>query len=1012
MHPLIRMTKQQRTAKEEVAPKKDFHAEDINQRYLNKYRAKPDQRFVSAFDTTVRLHQKLFGSLTNKSQYHIGKIFQDDGFQTLSLLKDATVVESFRLSIPLDFSKVMAALGQCLTRVAEGRRPVSDPIVRDSYWMGQYASAMQNFYSIDPRSIIGGLLELEDLWAKDGPDARLALAAARGYALLHMGLYPDYMQYKDEFSSTALAWLALARSMDPALSTGREETLLAMSMGYTAYAERLLEKSPATVKNASDRIFDAYMRKDLETLKKMKGEGSRVLGYYFLARLYRKNGLHKKAAEISAELFQRFPNHYPTFVELIYSADLGVAKRLSVFYPLDILARTTFGVSMESVGDPELWKKRFEAFSGGESEEGCVSIAKFEELLSAWKPLEENRARGGFIDDRQIKNIFRTLYSGALYLRFNILLKRWGVVERAENFCKAISGEMESHPIVLLMSALVQEELGNQKQADAISRRILNAPQTSAAIAIKAYFCTNDMTHKLEFAPMVAGKTDGRPGHLTNMGYVFQWLHHYDMAETYYRLAIEQDPYDYSNYRYLAWVTRSDEPISKALNRFSNDYVFLEEAGDYYSELDDPVMKEKALKCYDQALAFVPSRDDLWQKKADMLRDLNRHEEAVQTLEEWLRKYGGNDLATTLIRASLAARYLDLNQPGKALDTLESEADSYQAGAMMNLAKIYEALGRIEDAEAMLKKALDRYPTINHVLSKSAAFMWRNGRNLEAARLIAKGRKLNGASSRWYFDDFMSVFASAPKDRILSEIKLLAENGMTTWEISAMGFRFEKNGRPDVAFALVSRAVPKNYMLQLENIADQYKLLKDWKGKSAADRIVASQLSPRVNIYFSIVLFKEGMFDLLFSGIRNPDDYEPQHREFMWLMKLAAWKAFDGPAEAAVEFDRHYRSKGADYYHTIGKYLMGMIPRPALLEAIKSPKQICEISYYIGFAERLKGNFPEAANWYHICLETGLSNNGEYHWASDELFWWAHMGTRKRHRIVADDIRAYHQKSI
>ena len=76
---------------------------------------------------------------------------------------------------------------------------------------------------------------------------------------------------------------------------------------------------------------------------------------------------------------------------------------------------------------------------------------------------------------------------------------------------------------------------------------------------------------------------------------------------------------------------------------------------------------------------------------------------------------------------------------------------------------------------------------------------------------------------------------------------------------------------------------------------------------------------------------------------------------------------------------------------------------------MKTAKQRCEFSYYIGLAERLKNNFSEAANWYHLCQETLLENNGEFHWASNEVFWWAHMGTRKRHRLVGDDIRAYRQ---
>ena len=85
-----------------------------------------------------------------------------------------------------------------------------------------------------------------------------------------------------------------------------------------------------------------------------------------------------------------------------------------------------------------------------------------------------------------------------------------------------------------------------------------------------------------------------------------------------------------------------------------------------------------------------------------------------------------------------------------------------------------------------------------------------------------------------------------------------------------------------------------------------------------------------------------------------------------------------------------------------------MISREDALAKIKSPKQRCEFAYYIGLSERLKARFPEAANWYQLCRETLLQNNGEYHWASDELFWWSHMGTRNRHKLMSDDMRVYH----
>lgn len=54
----------------------------------------------------------------------------------------------------------------------------------------------------------------------------------------------------------------------------------------------------------------------------------------------------------------------------------------------------------------------------------------------------------------------------------------------------------------------------------------------------------------------------------------------------------------------------------------------------------------------------------------------------------------------------------------------------------------------------------------------------------------------------------------------------------------------------------------------------------------------------------------------------------------------------------------------------------------------------------------LKGNFRNAAIWYQICRETMLQNNGEYHWATTELFWWSKLGLLNRHRLPSADVEA------
>ncbi|MBU1055565.1 MAG: tetratricopeptide repeat protein [Proteobacteria bacterium] len=979
---------------------------DIYHEFLDRYTVRPDTRFINSFKILAKLYGKYRNLSENDPAFSIGNVIHDGKMASIPVIKDENVVTTIALTADMTFADVLQTLDQCLSKIDEGNLRVTANPQRGIYWMSEYEAAISNFHRIDPRRIIEGLSDIERLWQKEGPDSRLLLAAAKGYALLYMSLYPDRMQYADDFASYSLGFLALARHVDPGISSFREEALIAMNMGYTAHADRLLKSSFDKPDEPTDKIIDAYMKKDFKVLQDLQGDGSNVLSYYLLARLYRESGLYREAEEMTKGLLKRIPDHYPTIMEAIYSSDLSVAKILTILYPLDILADMEQKVSPGTLKIRKKWSERINAFAGDPSTGSSTSIQQFENLLSNWHLPDGNEGYGFFINEQQIKNIYKSLYSGAVYLRFKILLNRWNTVDKAENYVRAISEGDETSLVAMIMLAEANNELGNFEQVKSICEKIVNHPETSASLAMKAYLCVDDYQVKLKFAPAIFKKLDGRPVNLTRMGRVFQQIYNYDMAGDFYSLALKKDPFYFSNYQSLAKVAGTHVPITCNLENFSYNFLFLEKAGDYLARHEEPVYKIKALDCYDKALKLAPSRNRLWKQKAKILQNLKRYEESAEVLKKWLKKYGRNDLVTTIYKSKLANIYLDMGKPKIAFKVLSDEIDSYQGGFMMSLARTYEDLKKPEEAEKIYHKALTRYPTGSHILSGAAAFMWRFGRDKEAAEYIEKGRLLNGKFSRWYFDDYMKIFSQATEERIMKAFDHIAA-GAGVWEISSLAFYFEKVKRPEIAYWLLTKVKAATRMQQLENTVNIYKVLRKWKGVDQAGKFLAPNLTPQSMGPLSMILFKEGQFDLILTELKNPNDYQEDFREFMWLMKLMAWQACNQPEQDLPEFTRHYENNSPDYYHSIGKYMMGLISRSDLLRLIKSPKQRCEFLYYIGFSERMKGNFREAANWYQICLETGLSNNGEYHWASDELFWWAHMGTTNRHKKVSDDISAY-----
>lgn len=999
---------------------------DMYQAFLYQYCLRPDTRFIKTFEILAERFGEYFSGQPGQNPYRMGEVLSNGKEIVVPLLKKGQAVAEIKVPLPMTFLQAMVAFNEWIVAMEKGSEQLKATTSKASLWQ-ELKNAEGNINMVDPRAIITGLTQLEGLRQEAGPDVKILQAATRGYAMLLMVLYPDKMDYADSLAAYGLSFLALAKRLDPTVPLIREEALLAMNMGYTAYASKLLQSSLEASPNPIDKTFDAFMRQDLAALKGLQGEGSRVLGYYLLARLYRDMGLHREAEQVATELLNRFPGLYPIVVQIIYSGHLSIAKILTVIYPLDILSSLEGAVSPKSLRDEKTWQERVKGFAGEKSESN-ISLTRFESLLAKWQPMEQKQKHGLIIDEERIKTIFRILYTDAVFLRFNVLLNRWNVVERAATYAQSLAGEDKDHPLVMEMLAEIDAEIGRRKEADAMCERVINYPTVPGGIAKSAFYHVDDALSKTKLAPAVAHTLDGRPKNLFSMGTIFERLWYYDLAEQYYSLAIEQNPYFYNIYTYLAQVTGNEEPLSLALAQFPYSFTIMEEAGDYFAEKDDLASKKKALEYYDMALKLVPTMTSLPEKKAGLLRKLKRYPEAAHILTKWIEEHGQNDITTTLYKAQLAQTYLEIGNPQMALQIIADEIESYQAGAMMTGAKVYEALRQTKQAEDIYRRAVERYPTASHVLAGTATFFWRQGRNEEAATMIAQARKSMGQFSQWYFMDFLEVFAQAPENRIMNAIDSLIKHGATPWEVSSLGFRFHWKKRSEIAHMMMQKAAASqgNTMERLETNVSIYQVLKDWKGEKEALEYLHKAVPGEMRGPLTMVLYKQGLFGPILMELENPDAFPPLYREYVWLQRLIAWLALGKENnELANQIRDHYNQnwlqrqvaslsdkETSNYYYDIGRYLLGMISRDELLAMLKTLKQRCEFSYYVGLSERLKNNFTEAAYWYHVCQETLLQNNGEFHWASEEVFWWAHMGTKNRHRLVGDDIEIYNNKKL
>ncbi|MDY6903369.1 MAG: hypothetical protein SWH61_01675 [Thermodesulfobacteriota bacterium] len=1147
------------------------------QTHLAQYRMRADTRFIRSFEELIALYGRCREARDAENPYTLGQIRIQDNQVRIPLLRNSTPFKVFSLSLPVSFQDQLQAMQHLLESMG-AQNTVKELSAEQEERDAKLKRVTASFYELDPHRIIKGMMVLEDLRKQHGPDAALMLAAARGYVLMLFDLSFDHMRYSDQFAAKALAFLAFGRTLDPALATEEVSALLAMNMGYTASALKSILPL-ADSGNIRANVIDAYLRKDLEKLETMTRDEKSIFGDYLLTRLYRENGLRHASKKVIDGLLEHYPDNYPVMAEAIEAMDLSVEKKLTVVYPVRILIEVAEKVlpdfEKEKEKQIEGWRLGFLGDEKGDD----ISFARFDLMLAKWRFLPDSTSYGFFINNKTCRDIYRTLYTEAVYSRFNLLFNRWSVVERAQDFVQILARGNRLHPMVMLMSGEVKARTGKQQAAEEIFARLIKHPGVTPELAIAAHQAISDYSQaEIRMLPLVAGCLDGRPGDLARNGRLLYQHMHCDLAAKYYKLRLQNDPYAFHDYGMLAWITGDDTLLKSALKQFPDQINLLKAAGDYYASRKDPAFMNQALKWRREANELVPASAASAGGLADMLEHMGRHEEAIEVLHNWIDNFGDDSLTTTVKWGRIAKIYLDMDKPLPAIgilidngdthalvdfylqgdrrraaalvvkrkiriysdaakflkeenphealkilaehqyedisdlviqlveadtpyldldfesrdryglknlfDTIQQKGqaftrnlirqaikgkvqeisrnrldhlvldclgaadaayalqvlqmtiasyrhalaamnnqnnnaalrylskgiDDYQSSIIVQTARAYEALNRTALAEEVFQKGMARYPTSGYMFSKAAAFRWRRGENDAAATLIARGMRIQGKYSRWFVEDFMKVFLRAPDPSVINAVDALIQKGVDRWTISIMGYRYMQNDRPETAYHLISRIPASSSMGMLEKYADSYIFLKAWKGKEEARQIVLTHIKGDTRSVFAVLLFQKGLYDLALELLDKPDSFT-RHREFVWLQRLMAWCAMEKkPASIAGEFNRHYQAPASGYYHSVGRFMMGELTRDDLLKQIKTLKQRCEFAYYIGFSERMQGNFEEAVNWYQVCLATLLENNGEYHWAFDELYWWRLVGTCHRHRSSLDDRQTYYQR--
>jgi tetratricopeptide (TPR) repeat protein len=983
------------------APKPQSVAPDaMSQALLNQYILKPDTRFVSSFSVTARLYGALV--VSGKGRPSLGEPLLSESELILPLLVDGKERARVTARLPLDFNECLKSLDAWLVALENALGPLPGPAA--TLEPSTLAKAAASISLVDPRAVLLGLSLLDQLRGAGSPHPESLRLAVQGYSLLLFVLNGDLMQYSDEFAAHGLAFLALGKKTGKAaqpVDLSREEALLSQVMGYSTHSRELMKTAPPATRTPLGDAFDAYARQDVDGLKAQAADGKQFLPAYLLARLLREVGRWDESKEAVRPLLERFPASYPALIELINSKDLAMAQMLTLFFPADIFGRLQAELTG---GGAETWF----AILNNVNEDALIKAeyapARFEVLLDAWRPLPKERAAGLFMDEQRARLMYRALYVRALELRWEVLAERWGVPEHAEAFAAAMNSGGKGGPMGAYFLAASAAEWGRTAEAEASLEKLIREPGTPSNLAGLGVFRIQDHLKRLALLPVVANRLDSRPQFERYLGAMIYNLWNYDLALTHYQRSFSLDVDCVSLYEVISKIKGSDAPLIAGLERFPNNLILLRTACKYYNRRGDTASLEKSLGLYDRILALEKDDPTTTRHKASVLRRLKRYDTGIALLKDRLTRPLPPGLDKTMLTTLLAKTLLEKGDLPGAQRAISEVEDKAQADAMVTGARIQEASGDKTKAKALFMAAVERYPTSAFTLSEAAGFFWRQGEDSMAAALITKGRPSQGQYSQWYFEHFFNIFGAVEAVREQRALTALINLSMPPYEANSLGFRRLRAGRPDMAMWLFSSVKPNGFMQQLEREANVYVAHKAQKGADEAWTQFMRNVPEKARGPLTMVLLSNGLYEELLRISENLDAFSSEERECVRLERLLAWISLERkPASLVDSLEKAYAKPSSDIYHTAGRYILGKINLKDALDAVKTPKQRCEMAYYIGLAQRLQGKYYDAALWYQVCLETLLQNNGEYHWATNELFWWTKVGLDNRSRLPSKD---------
>jgi tetratricopeptide (TPR) repeat protein len=319
------------------------------------------------------------------------------------------------------------------------------------------------------------------------------------------------------------------------------------------------------------------------------------------------------------------------------------------------------------------------------------------------------------------------------------------------------------------------------------------------------------------------------------------------------------------------------------------------------------------------------------------------------------------------------AHYLSLRgRDAEAWGIIEPGLRTGQGAVMRWGAEILEKLGRTEEAHALARQAVDRYPDAADTRAVLASMLWRGKRYSEAALVLdppEAGYKVSDDAFRTdVAPRFAEIFARAPDETVESAFAALRGQGVRTQRVASLLPPLAAAGRNELAFRLQTQlASPHQHPWEIADWRREgFGYLEKAQGRAAAVAWIQAAL-PAAQLDNTLSsMFNKKAWPFLWDVVSPAD--EPKVSEWSWVFRAGA--AAVDPATSAAHRPmllEHYReSRPGQTTWTIGRYLLGLEERQAVLASVKTEDGRCGAAYFLGLKDISSGRYEDASDWFQL----------------------------------------------